>query len=147
MKINMSQFLDKEKEIAHKDIVAVVSEAGWVESKKWKKEDGITPVSEFRVDIKLKNGDIRNTTLNWSNVKLLVEAWGDETKSWLNKELRAWKTKSEKAKSGFTYIYVPTNWERNDMGEWITNGTAKDPENQDTVQVEDEVINPKDIPF
>lgn len=143
----MSQFLDKEKEIAHKDIVAVVSEAGWVESKKWKKEDGITPVSEFRVDIKLKNGDIRNTTLNWSNVKLLVEAWGDETKSWLNKELRAWKTKSEKAKSGFTYIYVPTNWERNDMGEWITNGTAKDPENQDTVQVEDEVINPKDIPF
>jgi len=86
--------------------------------RKFKRTDG-TPSKMFTLKLKLSNGEERGTTLNWTNVKLLVEAFGDDTLAWVGKEVRAWKTKSEKAKGGFTFLYVPTDWERDDTGEWI----------------------------
>jgi hypothetical protein len=120
MKIDISEhkFLDSKTDVLHKDIVKIESEGKWQESERFKKEDG-TPVNEFRIDLKIKSGEVRNTTLNWTNVKILVKAFGDETTDWVGKELRAWKTKSEKAKAGFVFLYAPTDWERDDTGEWI----------------------------
>lgn len=116
--INDTKFLDNATDVSHKAVLTIESEGKWQESLRFKKEDG-SPQNEFRINLKLPNGDVRNTTLNWTNVKLLVSAFGDETITWVGKEVRAWKTKSEKARSGFTYLYVPTDWERDDTGEWI----------------------------
>ena len=139
MKINIedNKFLRFE-DIKHKEVVTIATEGKWQESDTFKDEDG-NPSREFRIDFKLPNGEVRNTTLRSTNVKLIGKAMGTETKDWIGKELRAWKTKSEKAKAGFVFLYVPTDWERDDTGEWITG------ENKD-VQIEDEVST-EETPF
>lgn len=141
MKININneKFLDKENDIKHKDIVLIASEGIWEDSARFKKEDG-TPNKQFTINIRLKNEEIRSTTLSWTNVKLLVSAFGDETSSWVGKEVRAWKTKSEKAKIGFVYMYTPTDWDRDDTGEWII--PAKD-----EMEYPTDDINADDIDF
>lgn len=116
--INDTKFLDKETEIKHKDIITLASEGSWEISKKFTKDDG-TPSKQFEINVTLANGEERGTILSWANVKLLVQGFGDETASWVGKQVRAWKTKSEKAKLGYTYLYVPIDWERDDTGEWV----------------------------
>jgi len=111
--------------------------------------------SAVTAKIKLTNEEVREATLNWGNIKLLVNAFGDDTDTWIDKEVRAWKTKSEKAKTGFVFVFVPTDWTRNDMGVWedaegneinveevktAPSGTERDEDDADD-------IDPKDIPF
>lgn len=137
MKININddKFL-RSDDIKHKDVVTVATEGKWQESDAFKDEDG-NPSREFRIDFKLPNGEVRNTTLRSTNVKLVgkVKEFGDETANWIGKELRAWKTKSEKAKAGFVFLFVPTDWERDDTGEWLT-GENKDVQIADNVEDE-----------
>lgn len=154
--INDTQFVDNAKDVKHKDIVTVVSEGKWEVSEKFKKEDG-SPQNVFKVNLKVQSGEERNATLNWTNVKILVSELGDETSTWIGTQLRAWKTKSEKAKIGYTFLYVPTDWERDDTGEWI--GAKSETSNlsqadKDAIKAikdyenmsHDEII-PSDIPF
>lgn len=119
MKINIddTRYL-KAEDIKHKDILVIDSEGKWQDSATFKNEDG-EPSREFRVNLKLPNGEVRNTSLRSTNVRLLGQSLGDESADWIGKEVRAWKTKSEKAKSGFVYLFVPIDWERDDTGEWI----------------------------
>ena len=107
----------KGEDINHKDIVVIASEGIWQDSN-FKDDEG-NPQREFRIHFKLPNGETKSTTLRSTNVKFIGKAFGDETNDWIGKELRAWKTKSDKAKSGFVYLFVPTNWERDDTGEWV----------------------------
>lgn len=155
--INQAKFLDSAVDIKHKDILTIESEGKWYESARFKKEDG-TPVNEFKLNIKLTNGEIRNVTLSWTNVKMLVEALGDDSVDWIGKQVRAWKTKSEKAKIGYVYLLAPMGWTRDDTGEWSKGTADKISENQDTVkheevpsvqldEPEEESINVEDIPF
>jgi hypothetical protein len=154
--INNTKYLNKETELVHKDIVKIASEGAWEASKKFMKEDGVTPTQQFNIELELKNGDVRGTTLNFGNLKLLVSAFGDDTKDWIGNEVRAWKTKSDKATSGYTYVYVPTDWSRNDMGEWedasgnliVIETETKKEEPVDTIDYEAEGNhNPDSIPF
>ncbi len=148
--INQTKFLNKDKDIVHKDILTIANEAVWEDSARFKRPDG-TPQSQFNIEFTLKNGDLRETALNWTNVKLLVTAFGDDSVSWIGKEVRAWKTKSEKAKSGFSYVFVPIDWTRDDMGEWNDkDGNVIDVETKkvESKVVEDEDdIDPENIPF
>ena len=141
MKINIEDktYL-KVEDLKHKDVVTIATEGKWQESN-FKDEEG-NPQNEFRIDFRLPNGEVRNTTLRSTNVKLVGRALGSETKDWVGKELRAWKTKSEKAKAGFVYLFVPTDWDRDDTGEWII---PDSPIINDS-PVEDNV-EPSDIPF
>jgi hypothetical protein len=139
MKINVNntKFLNTAEDIKHKDIVSLVDGGMWEESTRFKKKDG-TPSNSFKIKIKLPNGEVRSATLNWTNVKLLVSAFGDESDNWVSKEVRAWKTKSEKAKSGFVFVFVPMDWVRNDIGEW---------ENAEGVKIDTETeIKPAEYP-
>jgi hypothetical protein len=151
MKINIddTKFLTSD-DISHKDILVIESEGKWQESARFKKEDG-TPQNEFRINFKISSGEVRNTTLSWTNVKLLVKAFSDETSDWVGKEIRAWKTKSEKAKSGFTFVYVPVDWERDDTGEWIIPDTKIEVSQTDKfvndVEYPADEPNPADIPW
>ena len=142
MKINIddTKFIGAE-DVKHRDVVVIESEGIWQDSN-FKDEDG-NPQKEFRIHFKLGNGETRSTTLRSSNVKLIGKSFGTETKDWIGKELRAFKTKSEKAKAGFVFLYVPTDWDRDDTGEWII------PETTDAKGLEypEENIDPKDIPF
>lgn len=119
-KINLddAKFL-KAEDITHKDVVKVANEGKWQDSN-FKNEDGEAQ-SEFRISFKLSNGEERSTTLRSSNVKLIGRdsRFGDDTLNWVGKELRAWKTKSEKAKAGYVFIFAPTDYERDDTGEWV----------------------------
>lgn len=157
MKININsiKFLNTTEDIKHKEVVYLVDGGRWEESTTFKKKDG-TPANTFKIDIKLPNEEVRSATLNWTNVKLLVSAFGDETEKWAGKEVRAWKTKSEKAKSGFVFLFVPIEWVRNDMGEWENGSgekintdevkkTEKETTDADSASIED--IDSKDIPF
>jgi len=149
---NMAKFLDNSVDIVHKDILTIDSEGKWQQSIRFKKEDG-TPTNEFRINLKLKNGEIRNTTFNWTNVKMLVEAFGDETAEWVGREVRAWKTKSEKAKIGYSFLFAPIDWSRDDTGEWEKGSAGKASDNQDAVKtnevdsVQIDEIRAEDIPF
>jgi len=118
MKINTddTKFIGAE-DIKHRDVVTIESEGVWQDSN-FKDEDGNIQ-KEFRIHFKLGNGQTRSTTLRSTNVRLIGKAFGDETKDWIGKELRAFKTKSEKAKAGFVFLYVPTDWDRDDTGEWV----------------------------
>lgn len=143
MKININdtKFLDKENDIKHKDSLTIESEGIWEVSKRFPtKEDGVTPNNQFNIKLKLGNGELRGTTLSWGNVKLLVAAFGDESEKWVGKEVRAWKTKSEKAKLGYVFIYAPVDWDRDDTGEWIIPQMT-------SPGVDGEVIDVNDIPF
>lgn len=148
MKINIddTKFLNSNTDIKHKDILVIDSEGKWQESQRFKREDG-TPQNEFRINLRLPNGDVRNTTFNWTNVKLLVKGFGDDTLTWIGKEVRAWKTKSEKAKSGFSYIYVPIDWTRDDTGEWILPENTNTENKETAIEYPEDEINPEDIPF
>lgn len=139
-KLNLddTKFLNKENDIKHKDIVTIKTEGQWNPSKKYMKPDG-TPSQQFDIELTLVNGEDRSTTMSWANLKLLGEAWGDMTADWVGKKVRAWKTKSDKAKTGFVYLYVPIDWERDDTGEWIKSET-------DSVNVDDGSADPADIP-
>ena len=142
MKINIddTRFL-KVDDIKHKDVVLVESEGVWQDSN-FKDDDG-NPQKEFRIHFKLGNGELRSTSLRNTNVRLLGKALGDETKDWVGKELRAWKTKSEKAKAGYVFIFAPKDWERDDTGEWVIPKT----EELSGLEYPKENINIDDIPF
>ena len=147
MKINIddTRYL-KTEDIKHRDIVLIESEGVWQDSN-FKDEEG-NPQSEFRIHFKLGNGEVRSTTLRSTNVKLLGKSLGVETKAWVGKELRAWKTKSEKAKAGFVFLFVPTDWERDDTGEWvIPNKAGIEISKSEELEYPEEKINPDDIPF
>ena len=140
-KINISdeKFLNSETDLKHKDIVTIATEGKWQDSDTFKDDDG-NPSREFRIDFKLSNGEVRNTTLRSTNVKLIGKdsRFGDDTLNWIGKELKAWKTKSEKAKAGYVFIFAPTDYERDETGEWVM------PENKD-VQIGDS--SDENIPF
>jgi hypothetical protein len=157
--INNTKYLNTEEDIKHKDLVTLLDGGRWEESTRFKRKDG-TPANTFKIQMELANGEARDATLNWTNVKLLVQAFGDESESWANKKVRAWKTKSEKAKSGFTFYFVPEDWEKDDTGEWvIPEGSQvqiekKEPtpdqkktEDIDTIEYPEADIDPADIPF
>ena len=86
-----------------------------------------------------------------------VKAFSDESDNWIGKQVRAWKTKSEKAKAGYVFVFVPTDWVRNDIGEWEdAKGNKIDieevkkevkPKDEDTIEYPEDEINPDDIPF
>lgn len=116
-----------------------MTEGQWEESQKFKKEDG-SPSNNFNITIKLDNGEERGTILSWLNVKLLVSELGDETSEWVGQKLRAWKTKSEKAKIGYTYFYVPVGWDRDDTGEWVKNGQENQSVDEDEPFVDFEAL-------
>lgn len=145
--INNTKFLDRENDIKHKDVVTLLNEGVWGDSKQYSKPDG-TPNKQFSIDLKLENGEARNTILGWQNIKLLVQAFGDETSKWIGKEVRAWKTKSEKAKLGFTFFFVPTDWDRDDTGEWIIpEGGQETKEADPIIDYPDDDVNLEDIPY
>ena len=152
--INNTKFLNTVEDLKHKDIVELVDGGIWEESTRFKKKDG-TPSNSFKIKIKLPNDETRQATLNWTNVKLLVQAFGDESDNWINQKVRAWKTKSEKAKSGFVFVFVPTDWIRNDIGEWENAEGGKievdevktKNEDIDNIEYPEDSINPEDIPF
>lgn len=137
--INNTKYLNKETDIKHKDIVTLATEGQWEESQTFKKDDG-TPANQFAITIKLDNGEERGTILSWANVKLLVSAFGDETSEWVGKKLRAWKTKSEKAKTGYIYLYAPVEWDRDDTGEWVKNGQENQSVDEDEPFVDFETL-------
>lgn len=156
--INNTKFLNKETDIKHKDIVTIASEGAWEVSSIYKKEDG-TPSNQFEITIKLENEEVRGTVLSYKNLSTLVSIWGDETSLWVGKKLRAWKTSSDRAKLGYTYFYVPTDWTRDDTGEWIIPETTYPEkftsEKEQALSEEDRIAkitydendNPSDIPF
>lgn len=152
MKINLTntRFLKRDEDVKHKDIVTIASEGKWGPSMNFKKEDG-TPSSQFDISFTLANGENRTTNINGANVRLLGSAFGDETTNWIGKEVRAWKTKSEKAKGGFTFLYVPTDWSRDDTGEWIKpegyTPVVEVAKEDDAIEYPTDDINPEDIPF
>ena len=148
MKININdaKFL-KVEDLKHKDVVTVESEGKWQESETFKDDDG-NPAREFRVDLTLQNGESRNTTLRSTNVKLLGKSLGTETKEWVGTKLRAWKTVSEKAKAGFVFLFVPTDWERDDTGEWIIPAPKVEASPKpEGIEYPEENIDPESIPF
>lgn len=148
VKINVDEtrFMKKDTDVKHKDVVTVAKEGVWEESTTFKRDDG-TPSRMFKIVFRLANGEERSTTLNWTNVKLLVEAFGDETADWVGKEVRAWKTKSDRAKGGYTFLYVPTDWTRDDTGDWSKGDGTPAVETETKADDDDDAIDPADIPF
>lgn len=148
MNFDGAKFLNKDKDIKHKDLVTIASEGGWEQSKNYPfKEDGVTPNNQFNIKLRLANGEERQTTLTVENLKLLTEAFGEESSDWIDKEVRAWRTSSDRAKDGWKFLYVHKDWNRNDMQQWEKPEGTSLKEEVDVVDYDEDVIDPSDIPF
>lgn len=67
-------------------IVRIKSEGEWIVSTRFKYADG-NPQQQFVVEIE-ENGNRNRLTLNKGNRETLIKAFGNDTKKWINKEIR-----------------------------------------------------------
>ena len=113
---NGASFL-KEGDLKHKEEITILDAGKWTKSKKFTKEDG-TPTEQFEITVRLPNGEDRTVTFSWTTLKNLAPVFGEDSEDWIGKKVRAWRTASTKAKSGFTWVFAPVEWIRDDMGVW-----------------------------
>jgi hypothetical protein len=66
--------------------IKFLSEGEWVENEKYKYPDG-NPRMDFICDVEHK-GEKKRWRLNKTNRDILLAAWGNETKEWLNKSAK-----------------------------------------------------------
>ena len=81
-----SSYVKANENIFNGDIVRIANEGeyGTIKTKEGSKKE----VMKF--DLELANGEIKEYTMNNMTTKNLVKAYGDETRNWVNKPLKAW---------------------------------------------------------
>ena len=83
MKISSAKNWLKSEDVKQGDIITFLSEGEWVASAKYTYADG-TPRKDFL--LKVKHGEVdKDMRLNATNKKILIKAFGDETKEWIGK--------------------------------------------------------------
>jgi hypothetical protein len=114
---------------------------------------------QYVFQIKTRNGE-KNANFNQSSINALIDAYGDDTESWVGKEVKVLTKKGVYGgKKGIAAYFVPANYILNEYGELevtesektVGDTNVKYPESETsngdgTTPVDDE-IKPEDIPF
>lgn len=79
MPSKFAQSLDKDHDIQNGDIIQIISEVRNVTTKYGEKQV---------VEIKLSNEEVRSMWLNTSSISNLIDKYGEDTNSWINKPMK-----------------------------------------------------------
>jgi hypothetical protein len=74
----------KTADVATGDIITIKDEGEWIESSRWKYEDG-NPKVDFVISVEIK-GVVKKMRLNKTNRDILVEAYDSDTADWIGKQ-------------------------------------------------------------
>lgn len=126
-KISVGQFAKKDEDYKNGDIVTIVNEGKKIEGK-FGEQDVFM--------VKLVSGNEKNITFNQTTINNLVEAFGQDSKNWVGKEVKIWliiqNVQGKRVK--VTYLASPS-WIMNEgEGELFYDPAKDEPE-------------PEDIPF
>lgn len=133
----------KKDELTNNDILKLVSEATEVEG-----QNGMQLVAKCRV--KGQTGDAVNLAINSASKNALIDAFGDDTKNWVNQELGVSVERGIFAgRRGIMLNLIPAGYEvATDAGGFIViqkKGSQSEPVMPEYPKEEE--INPEDIPF
>ena len=83
MKLSTAKNYLKSEDVKQGDLITFLNEGEWVASAKYTYADG-TPRKDFL--LKVKHGESeKDMRLNATNKKLMIKAFGEETKDWIGK--------------------------------------------------------------
>ena len=86
VKLSMARNFLKTKDVKTGDVVTFVSEGEWVENTKFKRPDG-SPQSQFIIKVEINDVEM-DMSLNSTNRKALIQAFGDDTVKWQGKSAK-----------------------------------------------------------
>lgn len=134
-----SSYVKANQNIFNGDIVRIVNEGKYAELKT---NDGKSK-EVMKFDLELKDGEIKEYTMNNTTAKNLVKAYSEETKKWVNKELKAWiVSQMSFGEMIDVLILAPKDWKK------PTEGTREEdeiPTIEDGEDLPDEINT--DVPF
>jgi len=107
--------LKKNDTIKHKDVMTILDEGRHETVGKYKKPGETEDI--FIMKVKTNAGE-ENMKINKPSLKCLCGAWGDETGDWVGKQIRLWKTPSQKD-GEYYFIATPVDWSRDDEMQWV----------------------------
>lgn len=136
-KVSVGQFLKKGIDFKENDILEIANEGKQIEG-----QFGIQDI--FLV--KLKDGREGNVNFNQTTINGLVDAYGENSISWVGKKVKVWKIKMSVAgKFQDVWFFAHPDAEMSDSG-FVLPG-KKGATDEIPVINEDEDIDVKDIPF
>lgn len=83
MKLTTAKNWLKSEDVKQGDLITFLNEGEWVASAKYTYADG-TPRKDFLLKVKHNDAD-KDMRLNATNKKVLIRAFGEETKDWVGK--------------------------------------------------------------
>ena len=133
----------KKEELRNGDIIKLVSEAGEIEG-----QNGPQLVAKARV--KGQTGEAVNMAINSASRNALIDAYGDDSKLWVDKLLTVEVEKGIFAgKRGIMLNLIPEGFESttDSAGYIIIQRKGGTPTSEPTQEYHEAQINPEDIPF
>lgn len=122
--------------------VKIVSETN-PEPSKWTEEDG-TPKTQDVCQVKVEGLDVSKIALNRLTINALVEAYGSDSKSWIDKVM----TIDVSKRDGKIYLYfVPQGYKCTQDTEGYTIIIRDEPNIPIINEEETKTINEEDLPF
>lgn len=76
----------KVEEVKSGDIVKFINEGKWVESNKFKYDDG-TPKKQLLFLVEFKGAE-KDLSINTTSKNALIRGWGEDTEKWIGKEAK-----------------------------------------------------------
>lgn len=108
--------------------------------------DGPKQVYQFRMQ--LANGDTKDYTMNASTMRNLIKEYGDDSKAWIGKELKAWTVSQFAFGKTIIILYLtPKNWttvDGSDAGEVVDQEAMDGVDPHEDPIEEDEGFEPED---
>lgn len=86
MKVSTSRNYLKTENIKQGDVITILNEGEIVSSSRYTYDNG-EPKKDFLIKVKHNGNDV-DMRINATNKKVLIGAFGDETASWVNKQVK-----------------------------------------------------------
>lgn len=127
-----SSYVKANENIFNGDIVKITDEGKYAELKT--KDGKSKEVMKFNLE--LKSGEVKEYTMNNTTAKNMVRAYGEETKKWIKKELKAWVVQQMSFGEMIDVLILsPKDWKK------PTEGTKE----EDIPVIEDGEMSPQEI--
>ncbi len=133
----------KKAELEDGDILKFVTEAQEIEG-----QNGKQLVAKCRV--KDKTTESMNVAINTPSKNALIDAFGDDTKEWINKHLTVCVLPCiVGGKEGIALYLIPEGYEKtkDNNGYVVIKKIGEEKEKVDTIEYPENDIKPEDIPF
>ena len=116
-KVSVGAFAEKGKDIKDGDIVTIASEGKQIEGK-----FGMQDVFL----LKLTNGEEKNFSLNQTSINNIIDAFGEDSVSWIGKQAKVWAILSNvQGKMIKVYYLSHPDAEISEEGDFILHKTGK----------------------